>query len=105
MTYPLFLLLFLGLPILLLAFFLRREWRQAWWLRAALFTILVALVYTTPWDNYLVATKVWYYDPTRVWNIILGWVPLEEYLFFVLQTILTGLVVVGLLKWEARQRG
>ena len=35
---PLFLLLFLVLPITLLAFFLRNDWRQAWWLRAALFT-------------------------------------------------------------------
>lgn len=105
MSYPLFLLYFLVVPIVLLAFLLRRAWRQAWWYRAAAFTILIALVYTTPWDNYLVATKVWYYDPARVWNIILGWVPLEEYLFFVLQPILTGLVVAGLLKWEARKGG
>lgn len=105
MTYPLFLVLFLVIPIALLAFFLRREWRQAWWVRALIFTIIVALAYTTPWDNYLVATRVWAYDPARVWNIILGWVPLEEYLFFVFQTILTGLVVVGLLKWETRNRG
>lgn len=102
MTYPLFLLIYLVIPILILGVWLRREWRTQWWLRAALFTIIIALVYTTPWDNYLVATQVWYYDATRVWNIILGWVPLEEYMFFVLQTILTGLLVAGLLKWEKR---
>jgi lycopene cyclase domain-containing protein len=102
MSYPLFLLIYLGLPILVLGVWLRREWLKAWWLRAAAFTIVIALVYTTPWDNYLVATQVWYYDPARVWNIILGWVPLEEYLFFVLQTILTGLIVAGLLKWETK---
>ncbi|MCU0479599.1 MAG: hypothetical protein MUE54_00140 [Anaerolineae bacterium] len=27
---------------------------------------LVALTYTTVWDNYLVATKVWGYDPKLV---------------------------------------
>ena len=103
MTYPLFLMIYLVIPILILGVWLRREWLKAWWLRAAAFTIVIALVYTTPWDNYLVATQVWYYDPARVWNIILGWVPLEEYMFFVLQTIFTGLIVAGLLKWESKR--
>jgi lycopene cyclase domain-containing protein len=53
--------------------------------------VVVALLYTTPWDNYLVATGVWWYDPTLVTGITLGWVPLEEYTFFVLQTLTTGL--------------
>jgi lycopene cyclase domain-containing protein len=48
-------------------------------------------VYTTPWDNYLVATRVWWYDPNLVTGITFGWVPLEEYTFFVLQPLLTGL--------------
>jgi lycopene beta-cyclase len=56
----------------------------------------VALLYTTPWDNYLVATGVWWYDPDLVWGITLGWVPLEEYIFFVAQTFLTGLWLVWL---------
>ncbi len=50
----------------------------------------VAFVYTTPWDNLLVATEVWGYGDGRV-LFTLGWVPFEEYLFFLLQTILTGL--------------
>jgi lycopene cyclase domain-containing protein len=54
--------------------------------------ILLALVYTTPWDNYLVATGVWNYNPALVTGIVFGWVPLEEYTFFVLQTLLTGLI-------------
>ncbi|MEP7294386.1 MAG: lycopene cyclase domain-containing protein [Chloroflexota bacterium] len=53
--------------------------------------IVIALLYTTPWDNYLVATGVWWYDPARVAGITLGWVPLEEYLFFLLQPIMVGL--------------
>ncbi len=53
--------------------------------------ILLAVVYTTPWDNYLVATGVWYYNPELVTGIVLGYVPIEEYTFFVLETILAGL--------------
>jgi lycopene cyclase domain-containing protein len=60
--------------------------------------VLVALLYTTPWDNYLVATRVWWYDPRLVTGATIGWVPIEEYTFFVLQTLLTGLWLL----WLAR---
>jgi lycopene cyclase domain-containing protein len=57
---------------------------------------LIALTYTTPWDNYLVATNVWWYDPELVSGITFGWVPLEEYTFFVLQPLLAGLIFLVL---------
>lgn len=106
MTYVGFLLLFLVVPILALAGLSYRDRRQGRALPAALGLIrpwqgivalgIVAVVYTTPWDNYLVATNVWWYDPAKVLGITLGWVPLEEYLFFVLQTVLTGLWLIFL---------
>lgn len=58
--------------------------------------VIVAVLYTTPWDNYLVATKVWWYDPALVTGIVFGWVPLEEYVFFVVQTIMTGMWLIML---------
>lgn len=60
--------------------------------------VAVAVAYTTPWDNYLVATRVWWYDPKLVTGFLLGWVPIEEYTFFVLQTLLTGSWMVWLAK-------
>lgn len=53
---------------------------------------LIALVYTTPWDNYLVARQIWWYGPDRVLGTI-GYVPIEEYMFFIFQPLLTGLVL------------
>lgn len=50
----------------------------------------IAVSYTTPWDNYLVAQEIWWYGPNRVIGTI-GHVPIEEYLFFVLQPLFTGL--------------
>lgn len=101
MTYFRVLAVFLIPPLLgLLAIVPTDVWR---WLRdrstlvhrrayiVILIHVLLALVYTTPWDNYLVATGVWTYPPELVSGVILGWVPLEEYLFFVLQTLTTGL--------------
>jgi len=52
--------------------------------------VLLAVVYTAPWDNYLVATGVWYYNPVLVTGLVIGYVPIEEYTFFVLETILSG---------------
>ncbi len=60
--------------------------------------VFVAVAYTTPWDNYLVATRVWWYDENLVTGITFGWVPIEEYTFFVVQTIMTGLFTVWLMR-------
>ena len=100
MTYFGYLLRFVFLPILALIFFTWRDEHRGrdlpgfqkplvW--RAILIHILLALVYTTPWDNYLVASGVWTYNPGLVTGIVFGWVPLEEYTFFVAQTLLCGL--------------
>ncbi|HSH46115.1 MAG TPA: lycopene cyclase domain-containing protein [Longimicrobiales bacterium] len=91
MTYLAFHVVFILPPLLALAWLNRdhrRIYPRAWvhlWLIAG-----IALVYTTPWDNYLVATGVWRYGPDRVLATI-GYVPVEEYLFFLLQPFLAGL--------------
>jgi len=52
--------------------------------------VALAVVYTTPWDNYLVYRGVWTYPPGSVLGTI-GYVPFEEYAFFVFQTLIAGL--------------
>ena len=92
MTYFEFLLLFLAIPIILLV--AMRPWKtgSSNWLWLAIGAqVLLALIYTTPWDNHLVATGVWYYNPKLVTGYVLGYVPIEEYTFFVLETLLAGL--------------
>ena len=108
MTYFGFLLRFLGIPIVVLGIVSWLDYRRgkpipanfrgwpAW--AGILLHVAVAVVYTTPWDNYLVATGVWTYDPALVTGIVLGWVPIEEYTFFVVQTIMAGLWIVFLLR-------
>jgi len=69
----------------------RRDVLTATGLLAAL-----ALIYTTPWDNYLILRGVWWYGEGAV--LLRFWAaPLGEYLFFVLQPLLVGL-------WLARFR-
>jgi lycopene cyclase domain-containing protein len=108
MTYFGFLCGFLGIPIVLLAIVAFLDGRRgrpiparlrAWPLAAAIaLNVVVAVLYTTPWDNYLVATGVWTYNPALVTGITIGWVPIEEYTFFVVQTILAGLWLLFLMR-------
>jgi lycopene beta-cyclase len=58
--------------------------------------LVVAFVYTTPWDNYLVWKGVWGYPPERVLARI-GYVPVEEYMFFLLQPGIAGMLFYRLL--------
>lgn len=94
MTYAQFLALFLVVPIVLLLFIVRRRLTVA---RLASISglMLVALVYTTPWDNYLVANRIWWYASNQVIGLTLGWVPIEEYTFFLLQPLATGLLLLA----------
>ncbi len=71
------------------------------WPWAILALAAIAFGYTTPWDNYLVFRGIWWYGADRVVGTI-GYVPLEEYLFFLLQPFLTGLWTYHVL---ARRRG
>jgi len=98
LSYSLFLVIFICIPLVLCWVAIRRTLR---WRHYGLIAVVavIAVIYTTPWDNFLVARGVWHYDPSLVWNITLGYVPLEEYLFFILQTCLTGLFVYLVWRW------
>jgi lycopene cyclase domain-containing protein len=112
MTYYGFILRFLAIPILILAIITYIDYRRgkrlperlrywpAW--AAILLHMVIALLYTTLWDNYLVATRVWWYDPELVTGITIGWVPIEEYTFFVVQPVLAGLWLFFLARWLKR---
>lgn len=92
MTYLTFHLVFLLPPLVLLLALVIPGGMRAWGGRA-LWTLpavaLIALAWTTPWDNFLVYRGVWWYGADRVLATI-GYVPVEEYLFFILQPLLTG---------------
>ncbi|WP_375756355.1 lycopene cyclase domain-containing protein [Corallococcus exercitus] len=90
MTYARFLGIFVVLPIL---FLLVRYRRTLSWRGLAPMGLLLIVVYaaTSPWDNMAVKWGLWGFDPERIWGVKLGYLPLEEYLFFGLQTLLVGL--------------
>lgn len=99
LTYGRVLLLFVVVPIVVLGALLLRDRRSgrgtaagdvsSAWLLPVL--VVVAVLYTFPWDNHLIATDVWSYNPALINGLAFDHVPLEELLFFPLQTVLNGL--------------
>ena len=100
LTYFTFLFIFIALPLVgIIAIYVRKylkneeeEVKQIRNIMLALTgLIFIALVYTTPWDNFLVENSIWFYDPAKVTGFLIGFVPIEEYTFFIIQTLLIGL--------------
>lgn len=95
MTYLEFLLLFVAVPIAVLLVVLRGHIPRMGWLYAFLLS-LIALVYTAPWDNAIVLNHVWTYGVRQVLGVIIGVIPLEEYLFYGLQVVASALFCIWL---------
>lgn len=70
--------------------FLRRHWQ------GAAILALIAIVWTTPWDNAIISHGIWSYGKDRVIGTI-GYVPLEEYAFMILMPFLNAAFVAWLL--------
>ncbi|MFB6095359.1 MAG: lycopene cyclase domain-containing protein, partial [Halodesulfurarchaeum sp.] len=57
--------------------------------------VVVSVAYTVPWETHLIAHGVWSYGDDTVMARLFG-VPLEEYLFIVLEVLLAGLWLASL---------
>ncbi|MDX6766677.1 MAG: lycopene cyclase domain-containing protein [Candidatus Methylacidiphilales bacterium] len=48
--------------------------------------LAIVMVFTSPWDNWAAYCGIWGFPEGRYWKRI-GWLPFEEYLFFVVQAL------------------
>lgn len=97
MTYAGFLLVFVVPPLLVVLWRFGATLRARGWMPLG---VLLLIVYaaTTPWDNAAVAWGLWDFDPARIIGVRIGWLPVEEYAFFGLQTVLTGVWALARLR-------
>lgn len=63
------------------------------------FVSAMAFVYTTPWDNYIIFHGAWTYKPEKIVAVV-GYVPVEEYAFFIVQTLMTSLWSLACTRWS-----
>jgi lycopene cyclase domain-containing protein len=98
MTYLQFLGVFIAPLLLLTGLLAHRAHRSSvsdarlWPVGLAVLGLLwaAAWVWTTPWDSWIIRNGVWSYPQGRVIATLFR-VPLEEYLFMALQTLIVGL--------------
>jgi lycopene cyclase domain-containing protein len=97
MSYAAFLAIFLCLPLALLFVVLRRRLRDGrlWKLMGLL--VLLALAYMAPWDHLAAVWGLWTWAPLQTWQVRFWAIPLEEYLFCLLETLLAGTLLYALL--------
>ncbi len=92
MTYLQFHALFIFPPLILLGWLARQRITKTHLIILAGVCAL-ALAFTIPWDHFAVHRKIWEFDSTRVVARI--WLlPVEEILFFLLETIMVGLLTI-----------
>ena len=60
---------------------------------------IIAFVWTTPWDNLIVKNRAWFYHRHCIWFTI-GYVPIEEYFFFIIQSLISTLWCTLLTRWH-----
>ena len=74
--------------------------------RLFVITDLAILVIYLIWDYWAISKKNWYFDEYQILGVkILGIIPIEEILFFMivpLTSLLTYLALKKLTKWSAR---
>ena len=103
MTYAGFLLLFLLLPLAILAAILRKRLLNRRYLTIVGVLTLVALLYMAPWDHFAAIWGLWSWTNNRTWGLRWWAIPPEEYLFCVLEALLAiTLIYAVITKKDAR---
>ena len=98
MTYLRFHLLF-NLPVLglLVVLNISTSWTTGE-VQAMGLVLLAVMVFTTPWDNLAAKWGIWGF-PRAKYSVRIGYLPLEEYLFFLLQSLNVMLAVHALFRF------
>ena len=95
-TYLIWLALFIGLPIIIMAFRWRTTLIRQW--RTLLLIVLGALAGGWAWDALSVRVGVWHYRPENVLGHWFLGLPLEEWLWIAGVALMFGMLTVILMK-------
>lgn len=91
--------LYYTLPLLAALMMIHRPFSSALTNFKLVFLCVVAFSTASIWDNYIVYHNAWWYCPTCV-TAVIGYVPLEEYMFFIIMTVMTVHFTSLVMRWE-----
>ena len=90
MYYLEFVFTFLLIPAIVLILFKKKRTQTD--TLGLIIHLIIAVLYTVPWDNYLIKNGIWYYDDKLITDTIFL-IPIGEYIFILLQTTLICLTI------------
>lgn len=97
MTYLQFHLVY-NLPLVaVLSWLAWPTWCEEDWFATAV-TAVIVVAYTSPWDNWAIRHGLWNFPQDRILGRIL-YCPVEEYAFFIIQTV-QGCLLAHVLNWK-----
>ncbi|KAI8581712.1 hypothetical protein K450DRAFT_185497 [Umbelopsis ramanniana AG] len=91
--------LYFTLPLLAILMLVHKPFTSTLTNFKLLFLCMVAMTTASIWDNYIVYHNAWWYCPTCVIAVI-GYVPLEEYMFFIIMTVITVHFTSLVMRWQ-----
>ena len=95
-SYPLWLLLFLTLPLALIWIFKSQTLMKYKWV--LVLTTIGCLIISVPWDILSVNDHIWYFSEPHIVGIWLLGLPIEEYVYISFVGLLAACVTI--LIWE-----
>ncbi len=100
MTYACFLAVFLLPPLAGMGLLLRQHLfnRRYWSVTVRL--LLLVLPAMTVWDHTATALGLWNWTPRQTWGVSIWLIPLEEYLFALLETVLLTMLMYAVVLWQ-----
>ena len=94
-----------NLPLLLILFFLSGKGFWPGEVVLAMVAILgIVVAFTSPWDNWAVAQGIWDFPSERI-RFRIGKLPIEEYAFFIIQSMEVMMLSWAFLAWVAPPQG
>ncbi|KAI9320872.1 phytoene synthase [Dichotomocladium elegans] len=91
--------LYYTLPVVGLLFTLLRPFHSPQNTFRYVFLSIMAFLTASPWDNYIVRHRAWWYCHSCV-TAVIGYVPLEEYMFFIIMTLMTVAFADLTMRWH-----
>ncbi|KAI7855263.1 phytoene synthase [Circinella umbellata] len=91
--------LYYTLPILGVLFGLLRPFHSPQETFKYIFLCAMAFSTASIWDNYIVYHRAWWYCPSCV-TAVIGYVPLEEYMFFIIMSLMTVAFTNMIMRWH-----
>ncbi|CDH52790.1 lycopene cyclase phytoene synthase [Lichtheimia corymbifera JMRC:FSU:9682] len=91
--------LYYTLPVLGLLFMILRPFHSSQDTLKYVFLSTIAFLTASPWDNYIVYHRAWWYCPSCV-TAVIGHVPLEEYMFFIIMSLMTVAFTNLVMRWR-----